>query len=137
MPQKEANFGIGTPAGLQKEATKMKTTLAIFALALGASISLQGAQASDTSRKVSQARNSGEDFSAAKKKKRNQVYVYSDGRYVLGRDGYYYPRAGTPGDPSWQSPIMLQKRAAGECIIDLGYGRWESCANAGGGGGRR
>jgi hypothetical protein len=69
----------------------MKTTLAIFALALGASMSLQGAQASDTSRnlslgKVSQAQNSGEDFSAAKKKKRNQVYVYSDGRYVLGRD---------------------------------------------------
>jgi hypothetical protein len=126
---------------LQKEATKMKTTLAIFALALGASMSLQAAQASDTRRSpslnaVAQGKNFGEDFSA-KKKKRNQVYVYSDGRYVLGRDGYYYPRAGTPGDPSWQSPIMLQKRAAGECIIDLGYGRWESCANAGGGGGRR
>jgi hypothetical protein len=128
--------------GIAKEATKMKTTLAIFALALGASMSLQGAQASDTGRSpslstVAQDKNLGEDFSAAKKKKRNQVYVYSDGRYVLGRDGYYYPRAGTPGDPSWQSPIMLQKRAAGECIIDLGYGRWESCANAGGGGGRR
>ena len=114
----------------------MKTTIAILAIALGASISLQGAQASDKDRTASPAAASqGHDLSAAKKKK--QIYVQADSRYVRGADGYYYPRAGTPGDPSWQSPMMIQKRAAGECIIDLGYGRWESCANAGGGGGRR
>lgn len=123
----------------------MKAAIALSAIALGAAMTLQGAAASDTTSslppgKVAQRMNLGvnlgEDFSAAKKKKRKQVYVHSDGRYVLGRDGYYYPRAFAPGDPSWQSPIMIQKRAAGECIIDLGYGRWESCANAGRGGRR-
>ena len=123
----------------------MKTTIAILAVALGAAISLQGAQASDKDQKASDqkasdqkasltAASQGHDLSAAKKKK--QRYVQVDGRYVRGADGYYYPRAGTPGDPSWQSPVMIQKRAAGECIIDLGYGRWESCANAGGSGRR-
>jgi hypothetical protein len=106
----------------------MKTTIAILAVALGVSMSLQGAQASEKDQA------SLTDLSAAKKKQR---YVQADGRYVRGADGYYYPRAGTPGEPSWQSPMMIQKRAAGECIIDLGYGRWESCANAGGGSGRR
>jgi hypothetical protein len=118
----------------------MKTAIAILTVALSASISLQGAQASDKDPKASDqkalltAASQGYDLSAAKKKQR---YVQVDGRYVRGADGYYYPRAGTPGDPSWQSPVMIQKRAAGECIIDLGYGRWESCSNAGGGGGRR
>ncbi len=115
----------------------MKTAIALFAFALGASISLQGAQASEKSRDVSLGKVSqGEDFSAAKKKKK-RIYVQANSRYVQGPDGYYYPRAFTPGDPSWQSPDMIQRRAAGECIIDLGYGRWESCSNAGGRGGRR
>jgi hypothetical protein len=112
----------------------MKPTIAILAVALGASMSLQGAQASDKDQAPLTAGLQGHDLSAAKKKQR---YVQADGRYVRGADGYYYPRAGTPGDPSWQSPVMIQKRAAGECIIDLGYGRWESCSNAGGGSGRR
>jgi hypothetical protein len=112
----------------------MKTTIAIIAIALGVSMPLQGAQASDKDKASLSAASQGHDLSAAKKKQR---YVQADGRYVRGADGYYYPRAGTPGDPSWQSPVMIQKRAAGECIIDLGYGRWESCSNAGGGSGRR
>jgi len=114
----------------------MKTMIAIVTIALGASISLQGTHASANDRTASPAvAAQGYDLSAAKKKKK-QIYVQTQGKYVQGADGYYYPRAGTPGDPSWQSPVMIQKRAAGECIIDLGYGRWESCANAGGGGRR-
>ncbi len=115
----------------------MKTAIAILTLVLGTAIPLHGAAASDQGRQLSSTAASQDfDISAAKKKKK-QVYVQAQGKYVMGADGYYYPRAGTPGDPSWQSPVMIQKRAAGECIIDLGYGRWESCANAGGGGGRR
>ena len=112
----------------------MRTMIAILAVALGASISLQGAQASDKDQNASDqkvsltAASQNHDLSAARKKQR---YVQADGRYVRGADGYYYPRAGTPGDPSWQSPVMIQKRAAGECIIDLGYGRWESCSSSG------
>ena len=116
----------------------MKIAIALSVIALSAAIPLQGAIASDVRPDRSFTVGSqSQDVSAAKKKKRQQVYVQADGRFVRGADGYYYPRAGTPGDPSWQSPVMIQKRAAGECIIDLGYGRWESCANAGGGGGRR
>ena len=114
----------------------MKTTTAILAIALGALISVQGAHASDKDRTASlTVASQGHDLSAAKKKKK-PVYVQAQGKYVQGADGYYYPRAFSAGDPSWQSPVMIQKRAAGECIIDLGYGRWESCANAGGGGSR-
>jgi hypothetical protein len=112
----------------------MKTAIALSALALGAAITLQGAAASERSRDASLTTVAqSQDLSAAKKKRR---YVQADGRYVLGADGYYYPRAFTPGDPSWQSPDMLRRRAIGECIIDLGYGRWESCSNAGRGGRR-
>jgi len=107
----------------------MKTAIAIAAVALGAAITLQGAAASEKSRDASLTTSAqSQDLSAAKKKRR---YVQADSRYVLGADGYYYPRAFTPGDPSWQSPDMLRRRAIGECIIDLGYGRWESCSNAG------
>ena len=113
----------------------MKIAVAISVIALGGAITLQGAAAAGKAEDVSRPRVSlnaasqGSDLSAAKKKKRR--YVQGDSRYVLGADGYYYPRAFTPGDPSWQSPDMLRRRAIGECIIDLGYGRWESCSNAG------
>lgn len=107
----------------------MKTAIAL-AIAFGATVPLQSAGASDQGREPSLTTVSQSvDLSAAKKKKHR--YVQADGRYVRGADGYYYPRAGTPGDPSWQSPVMIQKRAAGECFIDLGYGRWESCSSSG------
>jgi len=108
----------------------MKTAIALFAIAFGATIPLQDAGASDQDREPSLTTVSQSlDLSAAKKKKHR--YVQAQGNYVLGADGYYYPRAFTPGDPSWQSPDMLRRRAIGECIIDLGYGRWESCSSAG------
>jgi hypothetical protein len=107
----------------------MKTAIALSIIALGAALTLQGAAASDRNPDTSLTTASqGHDLSAAKKKR---GYVQAQGNYVLGADGYYYPRAFSPGDPSWQSPDMLRRRAIGECIIDLGYGRWESCSNAG------
>jgi hypothetical protein len=114
----------------------MKIAVAISIIALGGAITLQGAaaagRAQDASRSGTSLGAAAQDYdlSAAKKKKKPQ-YVQGDSRYVLGADGYYYPRAFTPADPSWQSPDMLRRRAIGECIIDLGYGRWESCSNAG------
>ena len=115
----------------------MKTAIALSVIALGAAIPLQGAAATDKDQRASlTAAAQSQDLSAAKKKKKKKKkrYVQADGRYVLGADGYLYPRAFTSGDPSWQSPDMLRRRAIGECIIDLGYGRWESCSNAGRGG---
>ena len=107
----------------------MKIALALSAIALGALLPLQGAAASDQAVEAALTMASqGQDLSAAKKKKRRYVHVYPS------HDGYYYPPAFAPGDPSWQSPDMIRRRAIGECIIDLGYGRWESCSNAGRGG---
>ena len=99
----------------------MKTAIACFAIALGAAIPLQGAVASDKSRNASLTNASqGHDLSAAKKKKRSYVNVFP-AHYG------YYPQAFAPGDPSWQSPELIRRRAIGECVIDLGYGRYENC----------
>lgn len=107
----------------------MKTAIAISVIALGAALTLQGAAASGKDKGALdaslRAASQGHDLSAAKKK-RKYVYVHP------AQYGYYYPQAFSPGDPSWQSPDMLRRRAIGECIIDLGYGRWESCSSAGG-----
>ena len=112
----------------------MKTAIALFALALGASIPLQGANASDEDRTASLINVSqDQDISAAKKRKRHQVYVYPRADYGYYRpaygyyDAYAYPRAFAPGDPSWQSPELRRLRALNRCVFDLGYGRWENC----------
>ena len=42
-------------------------------------------------------------------------------------NGFYYPPAFAPADPSWQSPELIRRRAIGQCVIDLGYGRYETC----------
>jgi hypothetical protein len=100
----------------------MKTTIALFAVALGASIPLQAATASESDAGVSKAALSqNQDISAAKKK-RYRAHVYYPQQY-----GYYYPRAFSPGDPSWQSPELIRLRSLNRCVIDLGYGRWENC----------
>jgi hypothetical protein len=107
----------------------MKTTIALLAVALGASIPLQAATASENSAGISKAAQSqNEDFSAAKKKKRYGTTVYRQPYgYYPQRYSYYYPPAFWPGDPSWQSPQLQRLRAANRCVIDLGYGRWEYC----------
>jgi hypothetical protein len=101
----------------------MKTAIALSAIALGAAVTLQGAAASDKGRDASLTKASQDyDLSAAKKKRvRSYVHVYP------GHYGYYYPQAFAPGDPSWQSPELIRRRAIGECVIDLGYGRYENC----------
>lgn len=99
----------------------MKTTIALLAVALGASMPLQTATASENGTGVSKAALSqNQDISAAKKK-RYRTYVYP------GHYSYYYPPAFSPGDPSWQSPELIRLRALNRCVIDLGYGRWENC----------
>ena len=99
----------------------MKTAIACFAIALGAAIPLQGAAAWDNSQKASlTAASQSHDLSAAKKKKRSTVSVFP------AHFGYY-PQAFSPGDPSWQSPELIRRRALGQCVIDLGYGRYEAC----------
>lgn len=70
------------------------------------------------------------DMSAARKskpKKRRVVRVYP----------YYYepvyvrPRWGF-ADPSFTNQGEIQfRRSIGQCVIDLGYGRWESCSVGG------
>jgi hypothetical protein len=110
---------------LQKE-EKMKTAIALLAIALGAAIPSSAANASDKSQDPSlSALSHSEDFSAAKRKRRH-VYVYPDqyGYYP----GYYpgYARA-YAADPSWQSPELLRLRALNRCVFDLGYGRYQNC----------
>jgi hypothetical protein len=106
----------------------MKTTIALFAVALGASIPLQVATASESGAGVSKAALSqNQDISAAKKK-RYRTYVYPQQYgYRQQYGSYYYPRAFSPGDPSWQSPELIRLRSLNRCVIDLGYGRWENC----------
>lgn len=110
----------------------MKTIIAVSVIALGAATSLQGASAAPAKNRDAAPglASQHEDFSAAKKKKRTHVDVYP-AEYGYR---YYYPQAFAPGDPSWQSPELVRRRAIGECVIDLGYGRYESCDSAGRGG---
>ncbi len=70
------------------------------------------------------------DLSAAKKKKkrvRSHVRVYPAAPY-----GYVqYPQRWRPADPSIGPYHELHfRRSIGECVIDLGYGRWEGCHRA-------
>jgi len=105
----------------------MKTAIALSAIALCAAVTLQGAEASDQRADVSLSKVApAHDLSAAKRKRvRSYVHVYP------GHYGYYYPQAFAPGDPSWQSPELIRRRAIGECVIDLGYGRYENCDGGG------
>ena len=99
----------------------MKTTIALLAVALGAAIPLQAATASENGTGASNAAVSqNQDISAAKKK-RYHTYVYPQ------QYSYYYPRAFSPGDPSWQSPELIRLRSLNRCVLDLGYGRWQNC----------
>ncbi len=105
----------------------MKIPTAIVTIAAAMSFALTPANASGKGPGAA-ATSQGSDLSAAKKKVRSDVHLYP------GQYGYYYPQAFAPGDPSWQSPELIRRRAIGECVIDLGYGRYESCDSAGRGG---
>ncbi len=99
----------------------MKTTIALLAFALGASMSLQTANAADRGRTASVATSSQNDDVSAARKKRHRVYVYP------APYAYFYPRAYSYNDPSYQSPELIRLRALNRCVFDLGYGRWENC----------
>lgn len=103
----------------------MKTAIALFALALGASVPVHGAAAADQDRPAALgAVSQSEDFSS-KHRKRQRVYVYGP-HYGYGY--YYAPRyRAYAADPSWQSPELRRLRALNRCAVDLGYGRWENC----------
>lgn len=67
------------------------------------------------------------DLSAAKKKKSaRKVRVYPDygldyyaRRGIVPSMGYIGP-PGYPGEYAWRKSI-------GQCVVDMGYGRWSSC----------
>jgi hypothetical protein len=96
-----------------KKRGKMKRTIAMLTFAVAASLLIVPANAADT------------DLSA-KKKVKSFVHIYP-GHYGYYPQHYYYPQAFAPGDPSWQSPELIRRRAIGECVVDLGYGRYENC----------
>lgn len=102
----------------------MKIAIALLAVTFGAAtVPLQSADASDKGQPLSQgATSKSEDFSA-KKRKRHRVYVYPE-HYAYH---HAYPRAFSPGDPSYQSPELIRLRALNRCVFDLGYGRWQNC----------
>lgn len=102
----------------------MIKTLPAIALAAFVLAPVSFAAANDTS--VQPTVSAPEDFSAAKKKKsRSNVRVYPNG-YA------YYPARQTYGwrglDPVLPpNPEVQWRRSIGQCVVDLGYGRWESC----------
>jgi hypothetical protein len=56
-------------------------------------------------------------------------------RAVVVQQGYYpYQRYGwRPADPSFdQDGRPYRNPFPGQCMVDLGYGRWESCDQVGG-----
>jgi hypothetical protein len=112
----------------------MKRTIAMLTFAVAASLAIVPANAAGAGSGITSA-SQGFDLSSAKKKKKVQsfVHVYPS-HYGYYPRSYYYPQAFAPGDPSWQSPELIRRRAIGECVIDLGYGRYESCDSAGRGG---
>ena len=101
----------------------MKIAIALITIALGASIPVQPAEASEQTGSLVTSAAQAEDFSS-RHRKRHRVYVYGGAPY-----GYYHPgyRAYGAADPSWQSPELRRLRALNRCVFDLGYGRWENC----------
>ncbi len=63
----------------------------------------------------------GGEFSAAKRKKTATIRAARPDR--VWRAGSRF----SPGDPSYGIEELERRRAQGECVIDLGYGRFESC----------
>jgi len=65
------------------------------------------------------------DLSAARKKRRVRIYPY------YYEPAYVRPRWGG-ADPAFTNQGEIQfRRSIGQCVIDLGYGRWESCSVGG------
>ena len=105
----------------------MKTTpLVLAAMLAGAAFVPAGAAAKSSASEHAAAIPAASDLSAAKKKKRRvRVYpYYYEPVYVRPRWGF--------ADPSFTNQGEIQfRRSIGECVMDLGYGRWESCSVGG------
>lgn len=67
------------------------------------------------------------EWSAAKKQKRKQTVVVQPDYHP------FFPFGWRAADPSFdQYGRPYQNPYPGQCMIDLGYGRWESCDQVGG-----
>jgi hypothetical protein len=85
------------------------------------------AMAKDITQGLQQTVQPSAEWSAASKKKRKRaVTVYPDEPYA-----YYAPARAygwRPADPSFdQDGRPYRNPFPGQCMVDLGYGRWESC----------
>lgn len=104
----------------------MKLTIPAVAAMVGAMLiaaPLSSASASD-------APSAQTEFSSAKKRKTAKVYVVDPyARYraqgIVPSFEFQHP-PGYPGEYAWRKSI-------GQCVMDLGYGRFESCDAAGSG----
>jgi hypothetical protein len=69
------------------------------------------------------------EFSGAKKRKAAKVQVDPYARYraqgIAPSFGFIHP-PGYPGEYAW-------RKSLGQCVTDLGYGRFDSCDSAGSG----
>ncbi|NWG23276.1 MAG: hypothetical protein HXY30_02475 [Pseudorhodoplanes sp.] len=101
----------------------MNLQIAAVAAIMGASlvaIPLAPATADDGAKATTQAQS---EFSSASKKRTKVVVVDPYARYralgIVPSFGYVGP-PGYPGEYAWRKSI-------GQCVSDLGYGRFESC----------
>lgn len=106
----------------------MKTTPLVLAAMLAATAFMPAVAAAKSSAPEQVAKiSAASDMSAAKKKKRRvrvHPHYYYEPVYVRPRWGF--------ADPSFTNQGELQfRRSIGQCVIDLGYGRWESCSVGG------
>jgi hypothetical protein len=105
----------------------MIKTLPLIALAAFVMAPVSMAAASDGAKQTSAASSATiEDFSAAKKKKaKTGVRVYPNGYYAYPPRAAYGWRGLDPVLPP--NPEVAWRRSIGQCVVDLGYGRWETC----------
>lgn len=104
----------------------MIKTLPLIALAAFVMAPVSVAAAGDAAKQSNAAASAAtiEDFSAAKKKKA-KVRVYPNGYYAYPARTAYGWRGLDPVLPP--NPEVAWRRSIGQCVVDLGYGRWETC----------
>lgn len=102
--------------------------VAVFALAPSAAD--PASAATDVSAVKQASSNVPQDISAARRHRRGKVYVarrtYAYPPYMLGpydaapSFGFIGGPDGYPGEYAW-------RKSLGQCVRDLGYGRWKAC----------
>lgn len=110
---------------------KLSTSLKLSLVVLGALASAPAATAESTATNASfaSAASGPQDFSAARRYRPAKVYVhrpYAYPGYMLGpydaapSFGFIGGPDGYPGEYAW-------RKSLGQCVRDLGYGRWKAC----------